>query len=983
MPLRLTHRGRDGLLLLVGAEPGQQLKLWTTATVVERLCSRWSAHGAAARLVVLGGPGSGKTTLCRFLSVVIAGEIRLPGVAPERSLIPLLLPFREYTRESASRSIIEFLYRQASTQLSIALPEGFLEQALEAGQAVLLLDGLDEVGRPEDRAAMRDRVLAFCRAYPETPLLVTSRIAGYDEAPLAADGREAFVHLELAAFEDQDLREFVRRWYAIQEPDDPVARDRGIADLSAAMTAEPRITELARNPMLATLIALIHRFEAHLPSERAKLYELCIKTLLDTWPAATGRQFQEIDTGLQRVYLEKLAYAMQLGRRGGDQAVVIGRDALVAELSGILGERELKDMPEETRRHLAERWVNYLQEGSGLLVEQSTGQFAFFHLSFLEYLAAKGWERKPDCDLPKAIAERFDDAAWREVCLLAVGVHAEDGSFLDVLFEQLASGHPNGWPFLLRALREEARFTPEQRARILTQAGTQAFEHGPLSDILGMVDDVIRFSVRNGPAVRTSIDETLRAQTGDALLAAAALRLPHAEDEVLAILDSRGGAPAVARTMVDLWPGSKVGDWAAERLEPLAALDWGIGTNELLAIRSLAALGLKSESALPAALSLGLAARTLRLGWLVKEAHAKLVGLARPGGHGMPESLLIRPGDRLLPTEPRFPLEPPAGDQPVPRFSAAPAGRLVRFFADSFARDFVRCFKIDPVRYEYARHLGLWFARSFTLISPFPRADGLPFPLDRRRFSRWFSSACAREFAARLAYRVAVDIGLDPEGHGQIHQEAHRFAKRITADIDVELGQRPLPPTSPRSIAPARRPPAPSKAWLSEMRDPATDEQATQILQKVMAVLGGEIIIASAAMAKGSLDEGRAYSSFRLQNRWLYEIWPALDDYLPTPPGPWQLALYYALAWTQFSTTWTWPETERWRALFDERPPAHWLPRAHWHLCWLSYDPGLTDHLQGLDEALEEGEADTALPGYAVQFREGLGRPGGSKGARS
>lgn len=964
VPLHLTPRGQNR---------STEEAHWTTARLVKRLCAGHSEHGAT-RIVVLGGPGSGKTTLCRFLSVVIAGEVRLPGVAPDSSLTPLLLPFREYTREWASLSIIEFLYRQAGTELSIALPEGFLEEVLEAGQAVLLLDGLDEVGRPEDRAAMRDRVLAFCRAYPETPLLVTSRIAGYDEAPLTADGREAFTHLQLADFENEELREFVRRWYAIQEPDDPVARDRGIADLSAAMTAEPRITELARNPMLATLIALIHRFEAHLPGERAKLYELCIKTLLDTWPAATGRQFQEIDTGLQRVYLEKLAYAIQSGRQGDDRAVVIGRNGLAAKLSGFLGQRELKDMPEETRRHLAERWVNYLQEGSGLLVEQSTGQFAFFHLSFLEYLAAKGWEREPGCDLPRAIALRFRDPAWREVCLLAVGVHAEDGPFLDGLFEQLAPGHPNGWPFLLRALREEACFTPEQRARIVTQAGTHAFEHGPLFDILSVVDDVIRFSVRNGPAVRTSIDETLRVETGEALMAAAALRLPHAEEEILAILESRHDTPAVARTMVALWPGSKVGDWAAERLELSAALDCATTANERLTIRGLGALGLSPDSLLPAALSLGLAVRTLRLGRLVKEAHATLAGFARPGGHGMPESLLMRPGDSSLPTEPRVPFELPAGDKPVPRFRAAPARRLlVRFFADSFARDFVRYFGIDSARYEYARHFGLWFARS-SLISPFQLNDGLPFPLGP--FSHRLSSEYARGFAQQLAYKVALDLALDR------NQAASLFAERITAGIAVALGPKPLPPTSPNSTASARRPPAPSEPWLAKMRELATDDQAPEVLQTVMAALGGEIIIALAAMAERSLGEGRSYFSFRLQNRWLCEIWPALDDYLPKPPGPWQLAIYYALAWTQFSTTWTWPETERWRALFGERPPAHWLPRAHWHLCWLSYDPGLTDHLQGLDEALEEGEADTALPGYAAAFREILGRPGGSKGAQ-
>ena len=515
----------------------------------------------------------------------------------------------------------------------------------------------------------------------------------------------------------------------------------------------------------------------------------------------------------------------------------------------------------------------------------------------------------------------------------------------------------------------------------MTQAGTQAFQHGPLPDILRVVDDVIRFSVRNGPAVRSWIDEALRVETGETLISAAALRLPHAEEEILAILESRPYTPAVARTVVELWPGTKVGDWAAERLEPPAALDWAKGANELLAIRGVAALRLEPDSPLPAALSLGLAVRTLRLGWLVKEAHATVAGFARPGGHGMPESLLIRPGDRLLPTEPRLPLEPTAGDEPVPRFSAAPARRLVRFFADSFARDFVRYFGIDSARYEYVRHFGLWFARSFTWFSPFQLVDSLLFPFPTRPFSDCFSSECARGFAAQLAYNAAVDLGLAPRDHGPIHLEGRRFAERITAGIDVELGPEPLPPTSPRSIAPARRPPAPSEPWLAEMRDLATDEQAPKVLQMVMAALSGEIVIALAAMAEGSFDEIRSYFSFRLQNRWLCEIWPALDDCLSTPPGAWQLAIYYALAWTQFSTTWTWPETERWRALFGERPPAHWLPRAHWHLCWLSYDPGLTDHLHGLDQALEEGEADTALPGYAAAFREVLGRPGGSKGA--
>jgi hypothetical protein len=111
----------------------------------------------------------------------------------------------------------------------------------------------------------------------------------------------------------------------------------------------------------------------------------------------------------------------------------------------------------------------------------------------------------------------------------------------------------------------------------------------------------------------------------------------------------------------------------------------------------------------------------------------------------------------------------------VSRFSAAPAGRLVRFFADSFARDFVCYFGIDPARYEYARHFSLWFARSFTWFSPFHRGDGLPFHLATGGFSRCFSSNCARGFAVELAYNVAVDFGLDPEDFDLIRSSLRFF----------------------------------------------------------------------------------------------------------------------------------------------------------------------------------------------------------------
>ncbi|MCP4657867.1 MAG: hypothetical protein GY856_20865 [bacterium] len=79
---------------------------------------------------------------------------------------------------------------------------------------------------------------------------------------------------------------------------------------------------------------------------------------------------------------------------------------------------------------------------------------------------------------------------------------------------------------------------------------------------------------------------------------------------------------------------------------------------------------------------------------------------------------------------------------------------------------------------------------------------------------------------------------------------------------------------------------------------------------------------------------------------------------------------YLALVWTQATTTWQWPATERWIALVGGKPPAPWLPRSQWHLCWLLHDPDDADHRRALDEALGEGLGDAERPQIAAHLRE-------------
>ncbi len=85
----------------------------------------------------------------------------------------------------------------------------FLEQTLGNGNAIILLDGLDEIINQNDRAEVGRRIEQFMSGGNVTNLIiVTSRIAGYREAPLAGD----LTLLTIRDLERRQVESFLRRW---------------------------------------------------------------------------------------------------------------------------------------------------------------------------------------------------------------------------------------------------------------------------------------------------------------------------------------------------------------------------------------------------------------------------------------------------------------------------------------------------------------------------------------------------------------------------------------------------------------------------------------------------------------------------------------------------------------------------------------------------------------------------------------------------
>lgn len=415
---------------LMGLEAAARLEMGSERVELRR------ALAQRRQAVILGEPGSGKTTLLKYLALSLAlGRIEQTGLADsDGDWLPLLVPISEFAaacRADPPLTLQAYLPRYFARQ---GLPDlqPLIAPALAHNRALLLLDGLDEVATIGQRREMAARVTAFVQAHPQVRLALTSRTAGYDRSELRL---EDLAHLTILEFNDDDLETFVGQWCRAWEESDP-ERGRRSDDQVAASAAEhqgallqaiadaPHVRALAANPLMVTILALIHYQNVRLPEQRAELYRLCVEALAETWNQVRSLSGRPIDVWLgDRRLDESLAVRLlaPLASWLHDQAResgLIERQELITHLTATILERE--DLTDARAEEVAADFVRLICQHSGLLVERGPGQFAFMHLTFQEYLAARYLARRRNRE--ELTVRRMGDPRWREVILLAAAI---------------------------------------------------------------------------------------------------------------------------------------------------------------------------------------------------------------------------------------------------------------------------------------------------------------------------------------------------------------------------------------------------------------------------------------------------------------------------------------------------------------------------------------------------------------------------------
>lgn len=409
-------------------------------------------------IVLLGGPGTGKSTTTRFLAWwhATANNPHSPATHPSSELflsgkpVPLRIELRRLVEARRQRNEYSFLSYMSEVLLAregIGINAQMFITLLERRAMLVLFDGLDEVPTLDERRDLIAEIERFAKRYPGNRILVTSRPVGYDIAPFT---NRWFKHGLIREFDDKQIHTFLEHWYHNVLKHNSLFSEsrRDLESFYTILTTNPRLHMLAKNPLLLTVMTAVHRYE-RLPNKRVQVYERCADLLLDKWAKLKGvdvrwkdlkmsKEDQSACIGHLGLVLHEHSQDKEIDestetsiepRSAESAATDVPARFLKREIDHYIHSQNL--FPSGAEQHMeAERFLELIKVEAGLIVERGTNEngealYGFVHRTFQEYFAATSiyycYLDEGATIISDFLEEHLHDPHWSEVILLLFG----------------------------------------------------------------------------------------------------------------------------------------------------------------------------------------------------------------------------------------------------------------------------------------------------------------------------------------------------------------------------------------------------------------------------------------------------------------------------------------------------------------------------------------------------------------------------------
>ena len=358
------------------------------------------------RLMILGAPGSGKSTLVQALA---SGISRRQWIE-YRDLIPIVVALRTYSQNPNILPLREWLINRVLKDHRLRNAEATLNSLMATSRALFLLDGLDEIG--EDRQSVVIGNIAnflerWDKKYQEGEgcrVFITCREQNYDLLPdKNAFRRKGFFEYSLKEMDDNEMEAMVS-----YRKDDFDRKSKSIDRYLSIIRENESITQLHRNPLLLTLsIGLfLDRYDQIIPHSIANFYDQSIENLL------RRRGHVGFNATDQYHLLQKFAL------RCIDEATRKGIDFEEFKIACLL--EEARSMARDRlgiATNQAELFVKKIQTRAGLINDLGDREyFTFVHRSIHEFCAARQLVNLGEKGFHK-ISRLLDNRTWRQVII--------------------------------------------------------------------------------------------------------------------------------------------------------------------------------------------------------------------------------------------------------------------------------------------------------------------------------------------------------------------------------------------------------------------------------------------------------------------------------------------------------------------------------------------------------------------------------------
>jgi hypothetical protein len=355
------------------------------------------------RIVLVGGPGEGKSTVAQYLAQLHRANLlgRISEVAIDGTYVPVLprLPLRVTLRDfgqwlaerrekanGESDTLDAYLTEHIQKVSSRQITTHELHRSVRENPVLLILDGLDEVTDQSLKKVLLERLSEFvsrCESVLKADLqvLATTRPTGYSDQ----FDPERYLHLRLLPLEPDQVRMYVSRWTLARDLDEP--KSIRLRDGIDECLADPQIKLLTNTPLQVTILVLIISSGGSPPRQREALFDEYLEVIYKR-ETAKGRDIIQSEKELLIGLHKFVGYILhEEATRGAATSAALPRVQYERRVEAFLRwhdpysaekvrERELRAITRETGERLV------------LLVESPVDIFGFELRSIQEFFAA-------------------------------------------------------------------------------------------------------------------------------------------------------------------------------------------------------------------------------------------------------------------------------------------------------------------------------------------------------------------------------------------------------------------------------------------------------------------------------------------------------------------------------------------------------------------------------------------------------------------